>query len=76
MRLDDVRYEIERLRDQVARQRRDILQLQRAGISTLSAEALLGRALDTIDVLCAERDGLKQFPRTEMPSGAEPPESR
>ena len=72
MRLDDVRLEIERLRGEVARQRREILLLQRAGISTLPAEALLERMLDKVDVLCAERDNLKQFPRMKMLSGAEP----
>lgn len=71
MRLDDVRDEIERMRGQVARQRREILLLQRAGIATVSAEALLEQMLDRIDVLCAERDSLKQFPRTKMSSGAE-----
>jgi uncharacterized small protein (DUF1192 family) len=54
-----VRSEIERLRVQVSRQRREILQLQKAGISTSAAEALLQRMLDKIDALCAERDRLK-----------------
>jgi hypothetical protein len=36
-----VRSEIERARVQVGRQRREILQLQKAGISTVAAEALL-----------------------------------
>ena len=71
MRLDEVRSQIERMRDQAARQRREILRFQRAGIFTLSAEDLLQRMLDTIDGLCAERDRLKQFPRKEMSSGAE-----
>jgi hypothetical protein len=57
--LDYVRSEIERMRIQVARQRREILQLQRAGISTGSAEALLQRMLDKIDSLCVERQQLK-----------------
>ena len=59
MRLEHVRSEIEYMRGQVGRQRREILLLQRAGISTASAEALLQRMLDKIDVLCAERDKLK-----------------
>jgi len=54
-----VRSEIEHMRVQVGRQRREILQLQRAGISTGAAEALLQRMLDKIDALCAERDRLK-----------------
>jgi hypothetical protein len=53
------RAEIERMRVQVGRQRREILQLQRAGIPTAAAEALLQRMLDKIDTLCAQRDGLK-----------------
>ncbi len=47
------------MRTQVGRQRKEILQLQRAGISTASAEALLQRMLDKIDGLCVERDRLK-----------------
>ena len=48
-----------RMRAQVGRQRKEILQLQRAGIPTASAEALLQRMLGKIDSLCAERDRLK-----------------
>jgi hypothetical protein len=57
--IDYIRGEIERMRVQVGRQRREILQLQRAGIPTASAEALLQRMLDRIDNLCAERDKLR-----------------
>jgi hypothetical protein len=60
MGLDHVRSEIEHMRVHVARQRREILQLQRAGISTASAELLLTRMLAKIDALCAERDQLKK----------------
>jgi hypothetical protein len=62
MPLDDVRSEIERMRAQVNRQRGEIRQLQRAGIPTTSAEALLERMLDRVDLLCAERDRLKMEP--------------
>ena len=48
------------MRTQVARQRGEIRQLQRAGISTTSAEALLQRMLDKVDELCTERDKLKR----------------
>ena len=61
-----VRSEIERMRVQVGRQRREILQLQKAGISTAAAEQLLQRMLDKIDALCAERDRLK----AELPNAA------
>jgi hypothetical protein len=60
MGLDHVRSEIERMRVQVGRQRKEILQLQRAGISTASAELLLQRMLAKIEDLCAERDRLKK----------------
>jgi len=59
MGLDHVRNEIEHMRVQVGRQRKEILQLQRAGISTTSAELLLERMLAKIDGLCAERERLK-----------------
>ena len=59
MGLAHVRSEIELMRVQVGKRRREILALQRAGISTAAAEALLLRMLDKIDALCAERDRLK-----------------
>jgi hypothetical protein len=58
--LDHIRSEIERMRVQVSRQRKEILQLQRDGINSLPAEALLARMLATIDNLCAERNRLKK----------------
>jgi hypothetical protein len=58
--IEYVRAEIERMRMQVHRQRGEIRQLQRAGIPTASAEALLERMLNNIDGLCAERDRLKK----------------
>ena len=60
MGIEHVRSEIEHVRVQVGRQRREILQLQRAGISTASAELLLGRMHAKIDDLCAERERLKK----------------
>lgn len=58
--LDQLRADIERMRTQVHRQRGEIRQLQRAGISTASADALLERMLTKIDAMCAERDNLKK----------------
>ena len=58
--IEHIRAEIERMRLQVHRQRGEIRQLQRAGISTTSTEALLDRMLNNIDGLCAERDQLKK----------------
>ena len=61
MQLEFVRSEIERMRVQVQRQRGEIRQLQRAGIPTASAEALLERMLNQIDDMCAaERARLKK----------------
>ena len=57
--LDFLRREIERMRIQMGRQRREILQLQRAGIGTASAQALLSRMEAKVESLCAERDALK-----------------
>lgn len=53
------RAEIERMRVQVGRHRKEMLQLQQAGIPTVAAEALLQRMLDKIDALCTERERLK-----------------
>jgi hypothetical protein len=58
--LDYLRAEIERMRGQVHRQRKEILRVQRAAIPTTSSEALLQRMLDKIDGLCTERDGLRK----------------
>jgi hypothetical protein len=60
MGLDHVRSEIEHMRVQVGRQRKEILQLQRAGLSTAAAELLLGRMHAKIDDLCTERERLKK----------------
>jgi hypothetical protein len=57
--IEFIRSEIEHMRTQVGRQRREIVQLQRAGASTASAEMLLQRMVGKIDTLCAERDRLK-----------------
>lgn len=58
MDLDHVRNEIEHMRRQIQRQRKEIQALQRAGISTASAEALLQRMQDKVDGLCQEPDRL------------------
>ena len=56
MQLEAVRAEIEYMRRQIQRQRKDIQSLHRGGISTKSAEELLARMLSKVDELCAERD--------------------
>jgi hypothetical protein len=48
------------MRVQLGRQRKEILQLQRAGIGTAAAELLLQRMLAKIESLCDERDRLKK----------------
>jgi hypothetical protein len=58
MQITYIREEIERRRRQILRQRREIRDLQRAGIPTKSAEELLARMLSKVDDLCAERDRL------------------
>jgi hypothetical protein len=57
--IEFIRAEIERTRLQVLRHRNEIMQLQRAGITSTSAEAMLHRLLNKIDDLCAERNRLR-----------------
>jgi len=69
MGLDAIRKEIELMRRQILRQRNEIRDLQRAGISTRSAEELLSRMLAKVEGLCGERDRLigeqrRKYPRT------------
>jgi len=56
--LNFIRTEIEHMRRQILRQQKEIRDLQRAGISTTSAEDLLGRMQTRVGGLCADRDGL------------------
>jgi hypothetical protein len=58
MGLDHIRAEIEHMRVQIKRQQKDILSLQRAGISTASAIALLERMYAKVDGLIGERNRL------------------
>ena len=58
MQLPHIRGEIERVRLQARRQRKEIQTLQRSGIGTLPAEALLARMLVKIDALRAQRTKL------------------
>jgi hypothetical protein len=64
MGLDHVRAEIARMRVQIKRQQKDILQLQKAGISTTSAMALLERMHNSVDELIGERNRLTGEART------------
>jgi hypothetical protein len=58
--IEFIRAEIERTRLQVMRHRNDIMQLQRDGLPTTSAEALLDRMLNKIHDLRAERNRLRR----------------
>jgi hypothetical protein len=57
--LDWVRNEMTRVRGHIRAQEREIRMLQRAGISTASAELLLARMRAKIDDLSRERDTLR-----------------
>jgi hypothetical protein len=56
MGLDHIRAEIVRMRVQIKRQQRDILDLQKAGINIASAAALLERMYAKVDELIGERN--------------------
>ena len=58
--LEYLRSEIERMRSQIGRQRKEILQLQRAGVGTASAEALLSRMQAKVEDLCTQPDEMKK----------------
>jgi hypothetical protein len=55
-----VRNEITRMRGQLRAQEREIRMLQRAGVSTASAELLLSRMRVKVDDLCRERETLRK----------------
>ena len=59
--IEFIRAEIVRTRLQVLRHRNEIMQLQRDGLPTTSAEALLNRMLNKIDDLRDERESRKRF---------------
>jgi light-regulated signal transduction histidine kinase (bacteriophytochrome) len=65
MGLDHIRAEIERMRVQIKRQQKDILSLQKAGISTASAVALLERMHNKVDELIGERNRLMSEARSD-----------
>jgi hypothetical protein len=67
MDLNFIRGEIEQMRRQILRQRKEIRDLQRAGISTRSAEELLVRMQTKVDGLCVERDRQVKEQRVKYP---------
>ena len=56
--IEFIKGEIDRMRNRINRQRREILLLRHAGISTTSAEALLDEMRNEVDGLCTERKRL------------------
>jgi hypothetical protein len=62
-----IRAEIDQMRRQILRQRKEIQDLQRAGLPTTSAEELLARMQTKVDGLCAERDRLIGEQRRKYP---------
>ena len=67
--IEFIRAEIQRTRLQVLRHRNEIMQLQRDGLPTTSAKALLDRMLNKIHDLRDERDRLRreqQHPRRKV----------
>ncbi|WP_445489486.1 hypothetical protein [Rhodopseudomonas sp. RCAM05734] len=70
MGLDHIRSEIEHMRRQILRQRKEIQSLSKAGISTASAEALLARMQEKVDGICAERERLNGEERLKRPTYA------
>jgi hypothetical protein len=67
--IEFIRAEIQRTRLLVLRHRNEIMRLQRDGLPTPSAEALLDRMLNKIDDLCDERKRLRreqQHPRRKV----------
>jgi hypothetical protein len=67
MELPYIRAEIETRRRQILRQRKEIQALQRAGISTRSAEELLARMQAKVDELYLERDRQAGEQRVKYP---------
>jgi hypothetical protein len=62
-----IRDEIERMRRQIMRQRKEIKDLQRAGIPTKPAEELLARMQSKVDAQCVERDRQRKEQRIKYP---------
>ena len=62
-----IRGEIDQMRRQIQRQRKEKQDLQRAGISTTSADELLSRMQTKVDGPCAERDRLIGEQRRKYP---------
>ena len=64
--------EIEHMRRQVQRQRKQIKDLQRACIPAKSAEELLQQMLAKVQVMCAERDRQRKEQSVKYPGTNKP----
>jgi hypothetical protein len=60
VKIDWVRNETTSMRGQIRAQEREIRMLQRAGVSTASAELLLSRMRAKVDDLCRESEALRR----------------
>jgi hypothetical protein len=72
VKIDWVRNEITRMRGQIRAQEREIRMLQRAGASTVSAEALLARMRAKVDGLCKESADLRRLSKASIVGGNDP----
>jgi hypothetical protein len=61
--------EITRMRRDIPAQEREIRTLQRAGVSTASAELLLSRIRAKLEDLCREREVPRDAQRTQLVEG-------
>lgn len=59
--LDRIRNEIDHLRVQVGRHRREVSRLRHSGIDVGATEALIGKIQAKIQELCSERDALRKM---------------
>ncbi len=66
--LNYIRAELAHMRIQLIRQRRGIRELEEAGISIVSAEALLQRMEAKVEALCADRDRLMKEQKLKGPT--------
>lgn len=59
--LDRIRHELDHMRVQVGRHRREASRLRHAGIDSGATEALIGKIQAKIQELCSERDELRKI---------------
>ena len=67
MSIDGIQKELDHMRGQIVRQRRDIRDLEWAGIDPTSANALLARMVDKVAALVTQRDNEVWSDRPKYP---------